>query len=86
MIWGDFVLGVQLNGVKKAYPFSGLKKLPAEVEDRLGCTPIRIHFDRKNESAFVIDRAGNVVPSVVLFWFAWMGSYPDTLVFAAGQD
>ena len=71
------VLGVQLNGVKKAYPFSGLKKLPAEVEDRLGCTPIRIHFDSKNESAFVTDREGNAVPAVVLFWFAWRDFYPD---------
>jgi len=87
VIWGDFVLGVQLNGVKKAYPFSGLKKLPAEVEeDRLGCTPIRIHFDSKNESAFVTDREGNAVPAVVLFWFAWRDFYPDTLVFAADQD
>ena len=80
------VLGVQLNGVKKAYPFSALKKLPPEVEDRMGPTPIRIHFDRKNESAFVTDWAGRVVPSVMLFWFAWMDFYPDTLVFAANQD
>ena len=80
------VLGVQLNGVKKAYPFSALKKLPPEVEDRMGPTPIRIHFDRKNESAFVTDWAGRVVPSVMLFWFAWVDFYPDTLVFAANQD
>jgi hypothetical protein len=75
-----------VNAVKKAYPFSALKKLPPDFEDRVGTTPVRIHFDKKSESAFATDRAGNVVPSVVLLWFAWRDFYPDTLVFTAKQE
>jgi len=79
------VLGVQLNGVKKAYPFSALKKSPAELEDRIGSTAIRIHFDKKSENGFVTDRHGMIVPSVALFWFAWADFYPDTLLFARAK-
>lgn len=77
------VLGVQLNGWKKAYPFSLLKKLPPEIEDPLGTTAIHIHFDRKTETGFVTDSTGQTVPSVVLLWFAWADFYPDTLVFVS---
>ena len=80
------VLGVQLNGVKKAYPFSTLKKSPADLEDRIGATSIRIHFDKKSESAFATDRHGMIVPSVALFWFAWADFYPDTLLFARAKN
>ena len=80
------VLGVQFNGVKKAYPFSALKKSPADLEDRLGDTAIRIHFDKKSESGFVTDRHGMIVPSVALFWFAWADFYPDTLLFAPAKN
>jgi hypothetical protein len=80
------VLGVQLNDLKKAYPFSVLKKSPADFEDRLGATEILIHFDRTSGSAFVTDNERRIVPSVVLFWFAWADFYPGTLVFAAKRD
>lgn len=75
------VLGAQLNGFKKAYPFSILKKMPATFQDRLGSTAVIVHFDKKSETGFVTDKSGNVVPSVALFWFAWADFYPDTLVF-----
>jgi hypothetical protein len=80
------VLGVQLNGLKKAYPFSLLKKSLADLEDRLGTTTIRVDFDSKSESGFVTDSEGRVVPSVVLFWFARTDFYPDTLVYAPKKD
>jgi hypothetical protein len=75
------VLGAQLNAFKKAYPFSILKKMPATFQDRLGSTAVIVHFDKKSETGFVTDKTGNVVPSVALFWFAWVDFYPDTLRF-----
>jgi hypothetical protein len=80
------VLGLELNNVKKAYPFPVLKKMGSDFEDRLGSTAVVVHFDKKSESGFVTDKAGNVVPSVVLFWFAWTGFYPNTLIFVPNKQ
>jgi hypothetical protein len=75
------VLGVQLNGVKKAYPFSRLKKQPSDFEDDIAGQKITIHFDRKSENAYTMTSSGSQVPSMVAFWFAWVDFYADTLVF-----
>lgn len=75
------VLGIQVSGVKKAYPFSRLKKQPGSFEDRVGDEKIVIHFDSKSENAYASFPSGNQVPSIVTFWFAWVDFYPDTEVF-----
>ncbi len=80
------VLGVQLHGVKKAYPFRALKKQQPEFKDQLGDMVVVIHFDKKSETAFVTDQLGAAVPSVALSWFAWNDFYPDTLVFNPSRN
>ena len=80
------VLGVQLDGVKKAYPFRSLKKQPPEFKDQLGDMVVVVHFDKKSETAFVTDQSGAAVPAVVLSWFAWNDFYPDSLVFNASAN
>ena len=81
----DRVLGVQLNGVKKAYPFQALKKQLPEFKDQLADMVVIVHFDRNSETAFVTNQSGAAVPSVVLSWFAWNDFYPDSLVFDASS-
>jgi uncharacterized protein DUF3179 len=80
------VLGVQVEGVTKAYPFSRLKKQPPQFPDSIGGKNLAIHFDAKSESAYAIDSSGRLLPSLVTFWFAWADFYPDTLVFTASPD
>jgi hypothetical protein len=75
------VLGVQVAGVKKAYPLSRLKKQPDSFEDDVAGQKITIHFDRKSENAYAMTASGSQVPSMVAFWFAWVDFYPDTQVF-----
>lgn len=75
------VLGIQLGGAKKAYPFSRLKKQRASFEDDVAGQRIVIHFDRHSENAHASTSSGAQVPSLVTFWFAWVDFYPDTLVF-----
>lgn len=75
------VLGVQVGETKKAYPLSVLKKMPETFEDEVAGKKLHIHFDKKAESGYVTDERGTVVPSVILFWFAWSDFYPETLVF-----
>jgi len=75
------VLGVQVAGVKKAYPFSRLKKLQSGFEDTLAGEKVIIHFDTKSENAYATAPSGTQLPSIVTFWFAWVDFYPDTEVF-----
>jgi predicted transposase YbfD/YdcC len=71
------VLGVIVDGAKKAYPFSMLKRKPERFEDRIGDKRVFIHFDKRSETGYVTDESGAIVPSIALFWFAWSDFYED---------
>ncbi len=75
------VLGVEVSGVHKAYPFSSLKKKPAQFADQVGNNALVVHFDKKSETAYVSDQTGVLWPSITVFWFAWLDFYPQTLVY-----
>jgi hypothetical protein len=74
-----WILGIQLDGITKAYPFEELARTEGIVHDRLGDTAIVVHYD--GDSAWAEDEAGQLLPAVRLFWFAWIGFHPDTRVF-----
>lgn len=80
------VLGIQLGEVKKAYSFSRLKKLGASFEDEFAGRKIVIHFDRRSDSAYASTQSGEPVPSLVIFWFAWVDFYPETQVFGSSSQ
>jgi len=75
------VIGVDLGGTVKAYPFSELAKAKQPVRDKLNGTPIKVFFDKESQTAVIRDGQGNDIPSVVGFWFAWFAFHPDTKVF-----
>ncbi len=75
------VLGVELGGVAKAYPLDKLKGKRGELVDRIGDKKIVIRFDKRARSVYVTDEANNQIPSVVVYWFAWLAFHPDTLVY-----
>ncbi len=75
------VLGLEIDGAFKAYPFQELSRLEGVLNDRLGNRPIRVHFDKANATAWVESRKGRRLPSVISYWFAWMAFHPDSLVF-----
>lgn len=79
----DRVLGVEIGGQYKAYPFAELSKTDGEVRDRVGGEPVTIRFDRLNESARAFDAQGDQLPAMTGFWFAWYAFHPDTAVFQA---
>ena len=75
------VIGTRLNGVAKAYFFSKLNELPSPVKDTLGGEKIMVHYDKKSSTAYITDMTGNVLESIVGFWFAWYAFNSDTLVY-----
>lgn len=79
------VLGVEIGGAYKAYPFAELSRTDGEVADRIAGQPVTIRFDRLNQSARAFDAQGRQLPAMTGFWFAWYAFHPETEVFRAGR-
>ena len=62
--------------MSKAYPLDELARTSGRIEDRLGENEVIIHFD--GEAAWAETAAGDLLPAVRLYWFAWYGFHPDT--------
>lgn len=80
------VLGIELGGKFKAYPFSELARAEQPVEDNLNGTPVRVYYDNESRTAVIRDAKGKDLPSVVGFWFAWYAFHPDTEVFRESRQ
>jgi hypothetical protein len=80
------ILGIELDGHFKAYPFSELSKHAASVEDSLGGRRITVHFDAENQTARAEHENGAPLPGVVAYWFAWYAFHPESDVFKSDND
>jgi hypothetical protein len=76
------VLGLASGGIYKAYPFVELNKLKKEkLVDSVSGKPFTIHWNKKDQSAYITDEGGIVVPVVQSYWFAWYAFHPETEVY-----
>ncbi|MCH8157309.1 MAG: DUF3179 domain-containing protein, partial [Nitrospinae bacterium] len=75
------VIGIELAGAIKAYPFSELEKAGGSVKDTLQGTAIVVHYDKSSGTAIIRDKNGKELPTVVGFWFAWYAFHPQTEVY-----
>lgn len=79
----ESVLGVEIDGRFKAYPFVELEKSDGQVRDRLGGRTVTVTYDRRHRTAGAVDDDGNPLPVMVAYWFAWYAFHPDTAVYHA---
>lgn len=77
----ELVLGVEIDGQKKAYPFEALKRAPSPLGDTISKSAVNIYFDSASGEAYVTDKDGTQLPSLVTYWFVWYGFYPDTEIY-----
>ena len=77
------VLGVELDGLAKAYPFSELARVKSPVKDKIGKKTVHVTYDPKSRTATIKDASGKELPSVAGFWFAWYAFHKDTQVYSA---
>jgi hypothetical protein len=76
------VIGLEINGKSKAYPFSELKKLKGKVlEDSFEGQELKITYNSQAQSAEILDENGKQIPAVTNFWFAWFAFNPETEVY-----
>lgn len=82
------VVGVSIGGAHKAYPLRVLRERTVPLEDRVGETAVKILYDPQADSAQVVDaKTGQLIPSVVAYWFAWATFHPDAPVYSiSAQD
>jgi len=73
----EWIAGIRVNGQAKAYH---LKALPDDewIDDKLGDTALRVRYNPENASFEATTAAGEPVPVVHAFWFAWQAFYPET--------
>lgn len=82
----EWVLGIEVNGVYKAYPFSVLARAVndrGELNDTVASQRLRIRFDRAHNTAEAFDAQGRPMAGTMSFWFAWVAFHPRTEVLHA---
>lgn len=77
------VLGLEIAGQAKAYPFVELGKSGGQVKDQLAGVEVTIRFDGKSAKATAHGSDGRQLHGVVGYWFAWYAFHPDTRIFRA---
>lgn len=75
------VMGLELDGKFKAYPFDELKKGPDLFTDEFQGHSFDVLFDARNRTARILDDTGTEIPTTIAFWFAWYAFHPDTDIY-----
>jgi len=79
----EIVMGLEIDGQFKAYPFKELKKVESKFVDEFAGMKFTVEFDKKNRTARVIGDGGSEIPTTMAFWFAWYAFHPETTVYEA---
>jgi len=80
----SLVLGLEIDGQFKAYPFSELNKSPKVFVDEFQGREFEVRYDKRNKTASISDENGRELPSLISYWFAWFAFHPETEVYEAG--
>jgi hypothetical protein len=75
------VIGLVLDGKAKVYPFVELAKGSGVIDDRLGDHRIQVRYNHAHQSAEAVDEKGELLPGVIMFWFAWYAFHPQTEIY-----
>ena len=85
------VLGLVVDTVYKAYPFIELNKQgkngqsQKKITDSINGKSFTIHWNKKQQSGYITNEKGIVVPAIQSYWFAWYAFHPDTEVFTRSE-
>ena len=80
------VLGIEVNGHFKAYPFVELGKYGKNrFVDTIADQEIVIIWNKNSRSAYVENLEAETLPSIIGYWFAWFTFHPETDVFISAE-
>jgi hypothetical protein len=79
----ELVIGVSVQGVHKAYPFTELSRTNGDIVDSIAGKQVRVYYDSRNRTGRVLAADGSELPSTISYWFAWQAFHPDTGIYTA---
>lgn len=77
------VMGLEIDGEFKAYPFEELEKGSARFTDVFHGKHLEVQYDHENETARILAENGEELPTLMAFWFAWYAFHPDGEIYSA---
>lgn len=78
------IIGVSFNGKNKAYSLAALKKRGTPLDDHIGERAVRVSYDVEAKSGRIVDeKSGEILPSVIVYWFAWASFHPQASVYGS---
>lgn len=77
----EYVVGIEINGKFKAYPFSELEKSNGVVHETFQGKALKIVYDAEHKSAEIFNDSEKPIPSIINFWFAWYTFHPETEIY-----
>lgn len=80
------VIGLEVDGKYKAYPFSMLRNGNGLVEDFFNGMKVRIRYNESTGSVYTTDEEGELLPVVVSYWYAWYAYHTDTKIYGFLPD
>jgi len=78
----ELVMGVLIKGIAKAYPISKIQdfKSTEPLKDTVAGESIYI-YSGVDQTAYVTDSLGELLPATRMYWFAWSAFYPQSLLY-----
>ncbi|PIP68477.1 MAG: hypothetical protein COW92_01030 [Candidatus Omnitrophica bacterium CG22_combo_CG10-13_8_21_14_all_43_16] len=74
------VIGIEVEGIAKAYSIDLIKNKSKPVEDTIGLLKIKI-FAGSDNTAYITDEEDDLLPAVTMYWFAWSSFNRGTLLY-----
>jgi hypothetical protein len=75
------VIGLEIDGVFKAYPFTELGKARGDIVDEVAGRKIRVTFLPEHGTGQIFLLDGTELATVTSYWFAWYSFHPDTDIY-----
>lgn len=72
------VVGITLGDQALALPFEQLDASDGTLRVSVGETDVDVQWDKYSSTAKVSDLEGNEIPTITIYWFAWVAFYPET--------
>ena len=78
------VLGIDINGLFKAYPFIELNKHgKQQFNDEIDDTIVTVYWNKQSQSGRITLEDKTPIAVIQSYWFAWYAFHPDTQMFAS---
>lgn len=75
------VVGIEVDGKTKAYPFSIMHYDNGLTEDYFNGMQLQIHYNEATGAVKVTDEEGTMINSTTCYWYAWYSFHTNTSIY-----